>query len=877
MTTNLVETTVRDFGGGWNVSDSDKSLTSKYQTISDNIVRQTDGSFSIRPGTRLFADMKQGTETVVAPAAYTVSVSTSVIIAVTNLTKSAVGGPAVATVAAADIPKFANGQTINFIGADATHSQANGYHVISSVNSPVNTFAMAGVDTSAAGAAQTTGMTCSIYVAGTAPGVLKITKTAHGYTSGMHVNITSWSSDIAGITAASILGNHGIVVHDANTFSIYVRALATATTSLSITIGYTVDNHAIGGRDIFGRYYKDNLFVFSDTGEIVAIDKDGTVTQVWNYQKAAAISIQPWGPCKRISAEIVRGKLIAVNGSANDKPLEINGTVANYLVDPSTVSNANIPRADFVVAADRYVLLISTEYGATKIDISQKNTTSIFQHGGGATGDAVEIDIGMVTQTVDTTVLGANVIRSRVFIGFQDRSLLGTLGVYTTATPPVHEPDFKDNVAQLGSFSHASIISLGNDLLCAGLNGVNSLEISRGSGEYTPATLSDFVHPVMLRHFARLSEEDRRYRSFAVWDVNYRSYMLFLPKYSDISYTLPQDAVIVSDVLQPNKLCFLLFPSHVVDAGDYIDISGVTGSPDGKVQASMVNGRRRIRAIQDDDTLVVEIDPYPLGTNYGFGGTAITVKPVNDESPAYVYEYNKRLKITRWTRFRGLDFDWGAISQLNKLFFGKLGRIYRFGNNLDKYSADKIGDYTKRVWANSTAYAQGDRVNDAAVRQVYICMVAHTSPSTGTFKQYRDNPATRDNWEEFKGLAITWEMETAWTDFKDRKYNKQIEVVSFDTEGSSDFEFSIYTDTIRTDFESYQLIPNRTTIFIGQDAPGFGAGMEPFGGGRNTRQEWLRGMPVYGKLFRLRFAGSSVDPLQVNAATMYYHKSRVLT
>ena len=32
----------------------------------------------------------------------------------------------------------------------------------------------------------------------------------------------------------------------------------------------------VGGRDIYGRYYKDNLIVFTDIGEIVAVDINGT-------------------------------------------------------------------------------------------------------------------------------------------------------------------------------------------------------------------------------------------------------------------------------------------------------------------------------------------------------------------------------------------------------------------------------------------------------------------------------------------------------------------------------------------------------------------------------------------------------------------------
>lgn len=786
MTIKLVETTIRDFGGGWDVSDSDKSLGSKYQPISDNVIRETDGSFSIRPGYKLYADLKQGTETVVAEAAYT-------------------------------------------------------------VNSTIST------------------------------GVLKITKTAHGYTSGNHVTITSWSATIAGITSADILGTHGIKVVDANNFSIYVRKAATSTTSASITIGWTVDTHLMGGRDIYGRYFKDHIIVFTDIGEVYAVDNVGVGTAVWNFNIAnsAVPSVEPWGPCQRISAEIVRGHLLAVNGATNDKPLDIiaslTGVVSAYylLNDAAPPSNSTIPRADFIIAADRYVLLISTEFGPTKVDISAKDTYFTFSRDP-APDDAVEIDLGMVTQSVETTILGANTIRSKVFIAFHDRSQLGELGTYTTATVPVHEPDFKDNVAMLGSYAHHSIISLGNDLFCAAINGINSLEISKQSGEYTPTTISDLIHPVMLRHMGRLTEADRRFRTFAVWDSNARAYMLFMPKYSDLTYDLPDDPIVASSILQQNSLVYVQFPSHTFDAGDYVTIAGITGSPDTLISAAKINGTRRIRAVVDDNTLVVEVDAYPAGLNYSFGGINGTIKPVNDETPCYVYEYNSRMKIRRWTRFRGLNFDWGTVSQLSNLYFGKSGRIYRWGNASNKFTGDKLGDYTKRVWANSTTYAIGDRILDSTYKQVFIVMVDHVTSSSGTFKQARDaNPTW---YADFTGLPINWELESSWTDFKERKVNKQIEIVSFDTSGSSEFEFSIYTNSIRTDFETFARIPNRTTYFVGEDGPGFGAGPQPYGGGRNTRQESLRGMPVYGKMFRLRFAGSSIKPLTVSAATMYYHK-----
>lgn len=80
-------------------------------------------------------------------------------VTITSLSKA---NPAVATVAPADIGKFANGQTVIIAGADSGHAAANGMHVISSVNSPANTFTLPGVDTSAATGPQTTGLTAVI-------------------------------------------------------------------------------------------------------------------------------------------------------------------------------------------------------------------------------------------------------------------------------------------------------------------------------------------------------------------------------------------------------------------------------------------------------------------------------------------------------------------------------------------------------------------------------------------------------------------------------------------------------------------------------------------------------------------------------------------
>jgi len=53
----LSDITIRDFSGGLNVADNDLNLTTKFATISQNVIRAVDGSLTIRPGTELFSDV----------------------------------------------------------------------------------------------------------------------------------------------------------------------------------------------------------------------------------------------------------------------------------------------------------------------------------------------------------------------------------------------------------------------------------------------------------------------------------------------------------------------------------------------------------------------------------------------------------------------------------------------------------------------------------------------------------------------------------------------------------------------------------------------------------------------------------------------------
>lgn len=766
--TQTKDTTLRNFGGGWNTSDSETSLDNKYQPVSDNVDRGTDGGFSPRYGTELYYDLERD------------------------------------------------------------------------VKAPVTQAFTINVENTKAG--------------------IRVTKTAHGLQTGDHVTISGFAGAFATIPEDQINGTHGIVRISADQFYFYTRKEANATTSGTRTFTYVADNHYIGGEPIFGRLYNDELIIFSNTGEIVSI-KDNVITPIWNFGIAYSRNLEPWGPCDRVSAEVIKGKLIVVNGRNNDKPLEYNGTLVNYLVDGATISNAHIPRADQVIAANRYTLLVNTEWGETMVEISAKNTLGTYSREPDP-ADAVEIDVGMLTQSVKPVLTGAGTIRDKVFLTFYDSSMLGTLGIYSGE---LHEPDFSDVISLFGSFSHNTIVSFGNDIFCASSTGIMSVSMSQMSGTFIPDPVSEFIRPSYTKHVNRLSQYDLANKCFAVLNGDDRRYMLFMPKYSDVEIRSGSNPIFMTSLLARNNQFMLVAPNHNMDEGDFLQLSSITGLPS-FVDPEWFEGNLRVTDIIDDNTLVVQsMEVLPNTISWQGGGENVVIRPVNDETIGYIYEFNSVLKIRRWYRYKGLNWRWGTRAQDNSLYFGRGLKVFRMGTISYPIHADNISDYDYRQWTAGKTYKVGDRVRYSG-KEVYRCVIEHVA--TGSFDDELQD-VTRI-WERYYGDEIEWALETPWSDFGMRVNLKQIVQISHDTEGSASFSLQIFTDRIYKDPESNQLVPYVSLDFAGNDRDGFGMSNVPFGSGRRTREEWLWSMPARGKLFKLRWSGATRNPLKVAAISMSY-------
>jgi len=397
--------------------------------------------------------------------------------------------------------------------------------------------------------------------------------------------------------------------------------------------------------------------------------------------------------------------------------------------------------------------------------------------------------------------------------------------------------------------------------------GVPSLAQATLTDQLVPDRVSELVEPAMQRNISRLTFDTLRNHVFAVYNARDHQYMLFMPNYdSDDVRTMIDDPVIVSPDIGSDRFMLQVI-AHNFEEGDLVTVSGVASI--GPNLATQFNGSRRILSIPDVDRIILEGTGTYIGEFTG-GGAGATVQPINEETIGYILAWNPKLKIKAWSRFRGMSWNWGAKSVQGRMFFGHAGKVYEFGTPETPIYADAVDDYDHASWANSFAYAVGDRVFDTDDDNIYIALVAHTSAVGGSFTTDRANNPL--NWELYLGLPINFVWEWPWGDFDKRINIKAVRGVQLDAAGTGRFDLQMFVDNIYKDPQSGERTPARSITFVGSEAPGFGAGTQPYGGGRRLREQPYWAYPLHGKLIKLRFEGSIREQLRFIAVSLMYHE-----
>jgi hypothetical protein len=274
-------------------------------------------------------------------------------------------------------------------------------------------------------------------------------------------------------------------------------------------------------------YYNAVLIVVGTNGEIVRVAASGAVTRIWDAAIASTLPGTPAGWSTDITfASFAQhnGQLIVCNGV--DKPLLITVSFfVDYLQDPATSSNLNVPVAKYVTTCNNYVVMAGDPVNPNRVHIASKGTSGVW-FGDAAPNDGTYIDIGTVLANA-STIRGISNFRGKLIIAYAEGTIIGTLGVYDASN--VHIPSFDDSVEQYGAISHRSLVSYGDDMLMLDLVGVPSLKRTVFTGTIRPERISDLVDTEIAEDLSTLSFASLEDRTFAVYNQREGQFMFFIP------------------------------------------------------------------------------------------------------------------------------------------------------------------------------------------------------------------------------------------------------------------------------------------------------------------------------------------------------------
>ena len=194
-----------------------------------------------------------------------------------------------------------------------------------------------------------------------------------------------------------------------------------------------------------------------------------------------------------------------------------------------------------------------------------------------------------------------------------------------------------------------------------------------------------------------------------------------------------------------------------------------------------------------------------------------------------------RFKTSNYNSRDKMIFNCGCGTVEGRSFlFTRDGYMMRYGAPDHTVYADWYGMYDKSTWASGTPYATGDRVYDAVDGLVYKCLEAITTIA-GSFSEARE--LAPDNWEEYKGEPIEFAWELPWSDFGARQNTKSLRFSHIDANGEAPFTLQVFNDNIYKDAATGKFTPARTLQFIPNEAGAYGAGAQVYGAGRRTREQ----------------------------------------
>lgn len=336
-------------------------------------------------------------------------------------------------------------------------------------------------------------------------------------------------------TARQFTGGLNVVDSELNLSSKYARVLDNMYrgidgamqirqgTSLFADLNSISDGYLLNGT-----YFANRIISVNDVGQVFATDGTGASTRIWDLSIAAGTraGLTTWGVTTHITFEEFGGELTIHNGQ--DKPLVVNSSfVVDYLADPATGSNINVPIGQVVCKFAKHLVVAV----GSDLYVSDENAAGVYVGDAGATYAAV---FSMRTSVTSgpTDIIGLVPFRDWLLVRFKECTIPIQ---FRKVTDPADElvlndtSDIGGGLDTYGAVSHRTSQNIGDVTLACDIVGVNSIALATFTNRLSPDRPSRLIDPLIKDAVKDLSSVTLEHGAFAVYNRISAMYMLFIP------------------------------------------------------------------------------------------------------------------------------------------------------------------------------------------------------------------------------------------------------------------------------------------------------------------------------------------------------------
>ena len=273
------------------------------------------------------------------------------------------------------------------------------------------------------------------------------------------------------------------------------------------------------------QYYQTRIISVDEVGQVFMTNGRGDTTRIWDSAIAAAkrSGLSIWGVTNAIKFEEFGGELIIANGT--DKPLLITENfIVDYLADPATGSNVNVPVSRIFTKHARHLIWAD----GSRIIASERDSAGTYNGDPGAVyvGD---FDLGSYV-TGDPTILGMLSFKGFLMVYFRECIVPVQLEETTGDTPTLVFNVSPDSIiSNYGSVSQRTVQDIGEQALSLDIAGVASSALTKFTKILSPDRPSRFVDPLLQRAIGQLTADELDKQAFAIYDRRLTTYTVFLP------------------------------------------------------------------------------------------------------------------------------------------------------------------------------------------------------------------------------------------------------------------------------------------------------------------------------------------------------------